>query len=110
MVQNRKELLDEIKRVGGVEKVALVSRTGMFIDGDNFVESDTFSAMSAIILGAAETASMGIGTVGKVVVHFEDGKLFLVIPAGKKGVLVILGERDVYEDISELVRAFDSFI
>ncbi|AGB04827.1 hypothetical protein AciM339_0954 [Aciduliprofundum sp. MAR08-339] len=110
MVRTRKELLDEIRSMGGVEKVALISRTGMFIDGDNFEESDTFSAMSAIILGAAETASVGVGLVKRVVAHFEDGKKFIVVPAGKKGVLVILASEDVYENLKGIVREFDNLI
>lgn len=110
MVRTRKEILDEIKNVGGVEKVALISRTGMFIDGDDFEESDTFSAMSAIILGAAETASVGMGLINRVVAHFEYGKKLIVIPAGKKGVLVVLASDDVYEEVDEIIKEFDSLI
>ncbi len=110
MAITKKDLIDQLKNVEGVEKVALISRTGMFIDGDEFDDLDTFSAMSAIILGAAETASTGIGAVRKVVVHFEEGRMLIITSAGKRGVLVLLANRDVYEKIESLKEGFREFI
>ncbi len=106
----QKDVLDSIRGIEGVEKVALISRTGMFIDGDSFDEEDTFSAMSAIILGAAETATMGIGALKKIVVHLDDDKMFIITSVGKKGVLVVLAEKDVYDEIEKIKGEFESII
>ncbi len=110
MAITKKDLIEQLKSIEGVERVALISRTGMFIEGDEFDDLDTFSAMSAIILGAAETASTGIGAVKKVVVHFDEGRMLLITSAGKRGVLVILAHNDVYDKIKSLKEGFREFI
>jgi predicted regulator of Ras-like GTPase activity (Roadblock/LC7/MglB family) len=104
------EALEGIRRIDGVEKAALVSRTGMFIEGDGFKGEDTFSAMSAIILGAAETATISFGSLKKVVVHLDNGKVFIITSVGKKGVLVVLANRDVYDEIEKIKENFDALI
>ena len=110
MTNVRKDALDGIRGIDGVKKVALISRTGMFIDGDSFDEEDTFSAMSAIILGAAETAFIGFGSLKKVMAHLDDGNIFIITSVGKKGVLVVLADRDVYEEIEKIKGEFENLI
>lgn len=105
-----RDALDSIGGIDGVEKVALISRTGMFIEGDSFDGGDTFSAMSAIILGAAETATMGMGALKKVVVHLDDGKNLIITSVGKKGVLAVLADRDVYDEIEKIKGRFENLI
>jgi len=110
MSVTRKDALDSIRGIDGVEKVALISRTGMFIEGDSFDEEDTFSAMTAIILGAAETATMSFGTLRNVVAHLDNGKILIITSWGKKGVLGVLAENDVYDEIEKMKGEFENLI
>ena len=97
-----KEIFEEFKKNKGVEKVVLVSRTGMFIEGDDLENQDTFSAMSAIVLGASETATSAIGKVDKIDVDLEKGFKLIITPAGKRGVLAVITKSDVWEDIKKM--------
>jgi predicted regulator of Ras-like GTPase activity (Roadblock/LC7/MglB family) len=58
-VDSLEEILDGIEKVEGVSDALLVSRSGMHIAGDvpKGAHTETFVAMSAILLGAAETAT-----------------------------------------------------
>ncbi len=104
MTENIKDMLESIKRVDGVDKVVLVSRTGMFMGGDEFENQDTFSAMSAIVLGASETATSAIGNVEKIVVNLNNGHKLIITPAGKRGVLAVLAKKDVHEEIKDILE------
>lgn len=92
------KLLIDLKNVGGVNACAAASRDGLLIRAimqkDQFVES--LVAMSATILGAAETATthveMGIPT--RVIVETDSGKL-LVTGAGPKALLILLAGPNV---------------
>jgi predicted regulator of Ras-like GTPase activity (Roadblock/LC7/MglB family) len=67
-----------------------VSRSGVLIAGDvpSGVHSETFVAMSAIIIGAAETASTELKTsLNYLNLEMKDSKLIL-IGAGTKALLV----------------------
>ncbi len=97
-----KEIFEELKKNKGVEKVVLVSRTGMFIEGDDLENQDTFSAMSAIVLGASETATSSIGDVEKITVDLEKGHKLVITPAGKRGVLAVITKEDFWEKIKEM--------
>ena len=105
-----KNLLDEIKKISGVKKVSVVSRTGMNVGGDTYENQDTFAAMTAIILGAAETASSSIGNVKKVVITIEPNNILLLLPAGRRGILAILAEEDISEKIRNLINKFKEII
>jgi len=54
-----REVLNELRSIGEVSNAAVVSRSGMVIDGDvpDHIHMETFGAMMAIMLGAAETAT-----------------------------------------------------
>ncbi len=54
-----REVLNELRSLGEVSNAAVVSRSGMVIDGDapDHIHMETFGAMMAIMLGAAETAT-----------------------------------------------------
>jgi predicted regulator of Ras-like GTPase activity (Roadblock/LC7/MglB family) len=58
-VENLEEILAGIEKVNGISDALLVSRSGMHIAGDvpKGAHTETFVAMSAILLGAAETAT-----------------------------------------------------
>ena len=91
------KLLVELKRSGGVEACAAVSRDGLLIRSsmqkEQFAES--FAAMSATMLGAAETASteLGKGIPNRVIVESATGRL-IAIGAGPKALLVVIVSPD----------------
>lgn len=87
------KLLTDLKNIGGVVACAAASRDGLLIRAvmhkEQFVES--LAAMSATILGAAETATthveMGVPT--RIIVESDHGKL-VIIGAGPKALLILL--------------------
>jgi len=91
------KLLADLKNVGGVMAVAAASRDGLLIrslmQNEQYVES--LAAMSATMLGAAETATthveMGIPT--RVIVESDNGKM-IVIGGGPKALLILLANKN----------------
>jgi hypothetical protein len=87
------KLLSDLKKSGGVEACAAVSRDGLLIKSsmqkEHFAES--FAAMSATMLGAAETASteLGKGVPNRVIVESTQGRL-IAVGAGHKALLVVI--------------------
>ena len=87
------EILENLRKTGGVEACAAVSRDGLLIRGiiqkQQFAES--FAAMAATMLGAAETATieLGKGVPNRVIVESDQGKL-IAVGAGPKALLVVL--------------------
>jgi len=102
MVENIQSILNDFKSKTGVDKVILVSRTGMFIEGDDLENQDTFSAMSAIVLGAAETATSMLGSVDRIVIDIKKGYKLTITAAGKRGVLAVISKNDPWKEIAEL--------
>ncbi len=91
------QVLLDLKRSGGVEACAAVSRDGLLIRSsiqkEQFAES--FAAMAATMLGAAETASteLGKGVPNRVIVESSSGRL-IAIGAGSKALLVVIVSPD----------------
>lgn len=91
------KLLADLKNVGGVMACAAASRDGLLIrslmQNEKYVES--LVAMSATMLGAAETATthveMGIPT--RVIVESDNGRL-IVVGAGPKALLILLANKN----------------
>ncbi len=87
------DILKEMKSTGDVEASAIVSRDGLLIAADisSSVNADAFAAMSATMLGAAETAmsELGKGTPDRVVVESPSGKI-VAMGAGEKALLVVM--------------------
>ena len=87
------KVLADLQKVGGIEACAIVSRDGLLIRGilkkEQFVNS--VAAMSAIILGAAETATieLGKGIPNRVIVESEQGRL-IAVGAGPKALLIVI--------------------
>jgi predicted regulator of Ras-like GTPase activity (Roadblock/LC7/MglB family) len=102
-------LLNEIRRIGGVSKVSVISRNGMFVFGDKFQDNDTFSAMSAIIMGAAENIVRDHNDSVYVLLNYGEGAL-IVTPAGERGILVVKADVDVYEELKPLLKEFENII
>jgi predicted regulator of Ras-like GTPase activity (Roadblock/LC7/MglB family) len=92
------KLLADLKNVGGVIACAAASRDGLLIrslmHNEQYVES--LAAMSATMLGAAETATthveMGIPT--RVIVESDYGRL-IVVGAGPKALLILLANNNI---------------
>ncbi|MCX9009715.1 MAG: roadblock/LC7 domain-containing protein [Candidatus Methanoperedens sp.] len=91
------KILADLKKVGGVEACAAASRDGLLIRGllqkEQFAES--IAAMSATMLGAAETATIefGKGIPYRVIVESEQGRL-IAVGAGPKALLIVIVNSD----------------
>lgn len=87
------KILADLKKVGGVEACAAATRDGLLIRAlmqqEQFAES--FAAMSATMLGAAETATseLGKGIPNRVIVESDHGRL-IAVGAGPKALLMVL--------------------
>jgi len=91
------ELLDEIRSVPSVYEATIVSRSGMHIAGDapKGVHLETFVAMSAILLGAAETATSELkDKLQYVAIELARGKMVLV-SAGGRALLIVTASKDI---------------
>ncbi len=92
------EVLRELKSVGGIQSSAVVTRDGLLVASDVSpdVDAETFVAMSASMVGSAETAVMEVkgGTAMRVIVESENSKL-IALGAGPKVLLVVLTTRDI---------------
>lgn len=88
-------LLSDLKKIGGVEACAAASRDGLLIRAimQQKQYSESFAAMSAAMLGAAETATteLGKGVPDRIIVESERGRL-IVVGAGNKALLIILAD------------------
>ena len=91
------KILLDLKQMGGITASSIASRDGILIVSDMESEShaETFAAMSATMLGAAESATteLGKGIPDRVIVESNHGKL-IAMGAGPKALLVILTEPD----------------
>ncbi|HEV8595359.1 MAG TPA: roadblock/LC7 domain-containing protein [Thermoplasmata archaeon] len=84
-------ILKELERVPGVSDAVLVSRSGMHIAGSvpEGAHAETFVAMFAILLGAAETATSELKErLDAVVIELEASKI-LIINDGPKAIYVL---------------------
>jgi predicted regulator of Ras-like GTPase activity (Roadblock/LC7/MglB family) len=86
------KVLADLKLVGGIEICAAVSRDGLLIRSNMQKEryAESFAAMAATMLGAAETASieLGKGVPNRVIVESESGRV-IAVGAGSKALLVV---------------------
>lgn len=96
-------LLEDIKENPEIENVTLVSRSGMHIAGEVPKNShrETFVAMSAILLGSAETATSELeDELSYVLVELKNSKI-LILNSGPSALLVTKLKRD--SDIDEII-------
>lgn len=104
------EILDEMRSIPSVYEVTVVSRSGMHIAGDapKGVHLETFVAMSAILLGAAETATAELkDKLQFVSVELGRGKMVL-LSAGPRALLVVTSSKDM--STNDLVAKVKDFI
>jgi predicted regulator of Ras-like GTPase activity (Roadblock/LC7/MglB family) len=89
-------VLHDIERSLGVQDVLLVSHSGAHIAGSvpKGAHSDTFVAMFAIMLGAAETARSELkDRLESVVINMEGSRL-IIINHGSKALFVLRTVKD----------------
>lgn len=90
-------ILAQLLNVGGIEAAALASRDGLLIRARLLKgkTGETLAAMSATMLGAAETVMMEVekGIPNRIIVESARGKL-IAMGAGPKAILVSLTSND----------------
>lgn len=82
-------LLEMLKENPDIEEVTLISRSGMHIAGNvpEHSHRETFVAMSAILLGAAETATSELKEeLSYIVIELKNCKI-IVLNGGPKALL-----------------------
>ena len=93
-------ILKEMESVPGVSDAVLVSRSGMHIAGSvpQGAHAETFVAMFAILLGAAETATSELKErLDNVVIELESSRI-LIINDGPKAIFVLRTSRSADVD------------
>jgi predicted regulator of Ras-like GTPase activity (Roadblock/LC7/MglB family) len=91
------KILDEVRSIPSVYEATVVSRSGMHIAGDSprGVHLETYVAMSAILLGAAETATAEMkDKLLYVSVELNRGKMVLT-SAGSRALLVVTSSHEI---------------
>ncbi len=85
------KILKDLKAAGDVEASAIVSRDGLLIAADisQNINAEAFAAMTATMVGAAETATSELskGVPDRVIVEGKEGKI-IASGAGPKAILV----------------------
>lgn len=97
-------LLEDIKENPEIKNVTLVSRSGMHIAGEVPKNShrETFVAMSAILLGSAETATSELeDELSYVLVELKNSRI-LILNSGPSAILVTMLKRE--SDIDEIIN------
>lgn len=106
-------IIKEIESHPIVRDAVIVSRSGMHIAGDapQGAHMETYVAMSAILLGAAESATSELRDHLKYIsVQLEEGKLVLA-PAGKRALVVLKSIVDANpQELAEIVQNFSDQI
>src|SRR5688572_8754625 len=92
--QKMRSLLDSISKEKGVAGATLITRDGLCVmnSDKSIVAPETFSAMSAALMGAAETAfyELGGGTQLRVTAETEKAK-FVALGASEELLLIVIG-------------------
>jgi len=103
------EVLTEITKIDGVSDAVLVSRSGMHIAGSvpKGAHTETFVAMFAILLGAAETATSELKErLDNVIINLESSKV-VIVNNGPKAIFVLRVRKDA--DVPKLRTDFERF-
>jgi len=85
------QILAEMEKIEGVSSAVLVAKNGMHIAGKipEGAHQETFVAMFAILLGAAETATSELkDRLKSVVLHLNTSRM-LIVNDGPKALFVI---------------------
>lgn len=91
------KILNNINNIGGVEASAIASRDGLLICStiSKKQPAETFVAMSATMMGAAETATteLGKGIPERIIVESKNGRI-IGTGAGPKALLLVMTKPD----------------
>ena len=91
------KLLNDLKRTGNIEASAVVSRDGLLMASDISagIHAETFAAMNATMMGAAETAVSELkkGFPDRVIIESKEAKV-IVTGAGPKALLIVMTTPD----------------
>jgi predicted regulator of Ras-like GTPase activity (Roadblock/LC7/MglB family) len=116
-VENLEEILEGIEKINGVSDALLVSRSGMHIAGDvpKGAHTETFVAMSAILLGAAETATSELKEKLNHVSIELDRSCIVINTISARALLVLKLAQDaqiskVLQEIRPHVQKMDEFL
>lgn len=104
------KILENIKEGLDVEEVTLVSRSGMHIGGDvpDKAHLETFVAMSAILLGAAETATSELEEgLSHVEVELQNSKV-VVLNCGPSALITLKLSKD--EDTRAIIEGMSDHV
>lgn len=97
IAEKLEEILNGLKNTGGVEASAVASRDGLLLHStiSGKYHAETFAAMSATMLGAAETATteLGKGIPERIIVESNDWKI-ITTGAGPRALLIVMTEPD----------------
>lgn len=107
-VEAIERVLEEVKVLEGVSSVILVSRTGVHIAGSlpAGTHAETFVAMFAILLGAAETATSELRErLKNIGISLETSKV-LIVNNGPKALYVVVASKEADDEkvVSELEK------
>lgn len=96
-IEMLEKILKDINNSGGVEACAVASRDGLLICSTipKKQHAETFVAMSATMIGAAETATteLGRGIPDRIIVESKHGRI-LGTGAGAKALLLVMTKPD----------------
>jgi predicted regulator of Ras-like GTPase activity (Roadblock/LC7/MglB family) len=89
-IQVFEKIFNDLQNVGGIETSAVASRDGLLICSNMPQNADTFVAMAATMLGAAETATavLGKGIPDRIIVESKHGKI-IATGVGPKALLLV---------------------
>ena len=116
-VASIEEVLGDLKQYPGVNEAILVSRSGMHIAGSvpDGAHAETYVAMFAILLGAAETAISELKErLDTVVINLERSKV-MIVNNGPKALFVLRVSPDtdiggLDEKLGETSRALEEYL
>jgi predicted regulator of Ras-like GTPase activity (Roadblock/LC7/MglB family) len=110
MLEVLNSILGILKNTRGVEASAVASRDGLLICSTipKKQRAETFAAMAATMVGAAETAAseLGKGIPERIIVESKQGRI-IGTGAGDKAFLIVMTQNDVRIDVilEEIARA-----
>lgn len=107
LADKMEDLLDEIKDTLDIEEITLISRSGMHIGGDvpEDAHLETYVAMSAILLGSAETATSELEEeLSHVIVDLKKSRI-LVKNCGPSALMAVKLSQEA--DVEEVIEGIE---
>lgn len=96
IIQILEEIFNDLQNIGGIEASAIASRDGLLICSNmpQKQNAETFAAMAATMLGAAEiaTAELGKGIPDRIIVESKHGRI-IATGAGLRALLLVMTEQ-----------------